>query len=85
MPSKGTVRVWHSTDGWGLIDSADTPGGCFAHFTHIANMSGFRELREGETVEFEFEPGSQDGYDFRALSVQRVSDGAPCHSVDNGS
>jgi cold shock protein len=87
--STGTVRVWYRDEGWGVIDSPDTPGGCFAGFGQLWNdhavpevgpgevyevSGGFRELFEGETVDFEWEhaaaPGSQDGYSFRATTVR---------------
>jgi CspA family cold shock protein len=84
----GTVRIWYRDRGWGVIDSADTPGGCFAHFSDLWSeefpkagpgetievSGGFRELIEGGTVDFEWEPtarpGSQDGYSFRATTVR---------------
>jgi CspA family cold shock protein len=74
--STGTVRVWYRDEGWGVIDSADTPGGCFAHFSHLWNdyevptsgpgevveiSGGFHELFEGETVEFEWEHTAAPG------------------------
>jgi CspA family cold shock protein len=95
----GTVRVWYRDEGWGVIDSPDTPGGCFAHFSHLWSdempnagpgetldvSSGFKELFEGETVDFEWEhtaaPGSQDGYSFRATTVHPRNRQAPPHRV----
>jgi CspA family cold shock protein len=70
MSTVGTVRVWHREEGWGVIDSPDTPGGCWAHFSHLWNdkipepgpgevvevSGGFRKAFEGETVDFEWEP-----------------------------
>lgn len=26
-PTVGTVRTWHDEEGWGVIDSPETPGG----------------------------------------------------------
>ncbi|TMS50409.1 cold shock domain-containing protein [Mycobacterium sp. DBP42] len=72
--STGTVSEWHKSEGWGVINSPDTPGGCFVHFTHIVNQTGFRELQAGEAVQFEWEAGSQDDYNFRALVVRRGGD-----------
>ncbi|MGB3325875.1 MAG: cold shock domain-containing protein [Mycolicibacterium fortuitum] len=72
--STGTVSEWHKSEGWGVIDSPETPGGCFAHFTHIVNQTGFRELEVGEVVQFEWEEGRQDDYNFRALAVHRSGD-----------
>jgi CspA family cold shock protein len=101
MRSTGTVRVWYRDEGWGVIDSPDTPGGCWAGFGQLWNddevpelgpgdvieieiSCGFRELFEGETVDFEWErtsaPGSQDGYSFRATTV-RPHGGRPPHRV----
>jgi CspA family cold shock protein len=64
----GTVREWRSDEGWGVIDSDATPGGCWAHFSSIL-LSGFRSLDPGCPVSFEFEHVEQDGYGFRALAV----------------
>ena len=68
MSTSGIVRVWHSDDGWGVIDSTKTPGGCWAHFSDVA-MDGFRQLEAGLDVEFEWEIVEQDGYSFRATRV----------------
>ena len=37
----GVVREWHSDEGWGVIDSDQTPGGCWAHFSDV-EMDGYR-------------------------------------------
>lgn len=68
MPNMGTVRVWNADEGWGVIDAAEVPGGCWAHFSAIV-AGGYRELAEGQRVAFTAEPGPQDGYDFRAVQV----------------
>lgn len=84
MSSIGTVRFWRESDGWGVIDSPDTPGGCWAHYSHIWSgqrpklgdaeslevTSESRVLRDGETVDFDWESPGQDGYDFRAVDVR---------------
>jgi cold shock protein len=68
---KATVREWYEEEGWGVLDSAETPGGCFAHFSDI-ELDGYRTLENGQTVWIEFEqPGfKQDGYDYRATTVR---------------
>jgi CspA family cold shock protein len=33
--SAATVRKWHAPDGWGVLDSEQTLGGRWAHFSHI--------------------------------------------------
>lgn len=72
----GTVALWHAEEGWGVVSSADTPGGCWTHFSHI-DGGGFRELTAGDAVSFTFErlgPGEeQDGFTFRAVRVTAVS------------
>lgn len=64
------VREWRDEEGWGVLDCAETPGGCFAHFS-VLEMPGFRSLSAGQRVELEWEaPGfTQDGYDYRAVRV----------------
>lgn len=77
--TQGRVSWWDVSAGWGVIDSVSTPGGCFVHFSALPG-SGFRELRAGAVVEFTFEItlGQQDGYGYRAVSVdpstERFSD-----------
>jgi CspA family cold shock protein len=70
MTSTGRVRFWHAEAGWGVIDSTDTPGGCWAHFS-VVSMPGYRTLDAGEIVEFDYEDGGQDGYPFSATQVRR--------------
>jgi uncharacterized RmlC-like cupin family protein/cold shock CspA family protein len=68
MRTTGTVREWHVEEGWGVIDSPDTPGGCWAHYSAI-DMPGYKELAYGSRVLLDAEQASQDGYDFRATWV----------------
>ncbi|GAA4513186.1 hypothetical protein GCM10023191_079910 [Actinoallomurus oryzae] len=51
-----------------MLDSAETPGGCWAHFSNIA-APGYRELNAGQRVRLEWESPGQDRYDFRAIRV----------------
>jgi CspA family cold shock protein len=66
--ARGVVRVWHAAEGWGVIDSVATPGGCWAHFSALA-VAGYREAPAGQAVDFEFEETRQDGFDYRAVRV----------------
>lgn len=68
MVVAGVVREWHSDEGWGVLDSDATPGGCWAHFSSVL-MDGYRTLDTGQPVRFDFEPGRQDGFAFRAVAV----------------
>ena len=55
-------------DGWGVIDSADTPGGCWAHFSMIVS-EGYRSLRAGDHVTFTYEAPGQDGFGYVTIRV----------------
>jgi cold shock protein len=68
MSVDGVVRAWHSDQGWGVIETPDTPGGCWTHFSHIA-MRGHRELVPGQAVALDWEMADQDGYSYRAVRV----------------
>lgn len=69
----GVVREWHDEEGWGVLDSEDTPGGCWAHFSTL-RMAGYRRAEAGQRVDFTYEPGEQDGFNFRALDVTVAGD-----------
>ena len=68
MTSEGEVRVWHAGEGWGVLDSAATPGGCWTHYSAVL-VPGYRALDAGAAVEFTFEAAGQGGYAFRAVEV----------------
>jgi len=68
VPSEGTVRLWSDDEGWGVIDSSDTPGGCWVHFSNVVS-DGRGSLTPDAPVTFTYEALSQDGFDFRAVLV----------------
>lgn len=68
MTSTGQIRSWDAEEGWGVIDSPETPGGCWLHFSAWLTEKD-REPPPGTPVEFVYEAGRQDGYDFRALQA----------------
>lgn len=68
MTTRGIVREWRDEEGWGVIDSQDTPSGCWAHFSHVI-MQGYTSLTPGQPVEMEWEMFGQDGYTYRAVRV----------------
>lgn len=84
MTSEGVVAVWHGEEGWGVIESSDTPTGCWVHFSNIWTLEHpplargesiqirgqSSNLQVGETVDFDWEPVRQDGYSFRAVDVR---------------
>nr|WP_080678637.1 cold shock domain-containing protein [Rhodococcus pyridinivorans] len=70
-PTTGIVRLWNDEDGWGVIDSPQTPGGCWAHFSHIV-AEGFRTVDVGADVTFEWQQvTNQDGYRYCATQVEQ--------------
>jgi CspA family cold shock protein len=65
----GVVREYDDREGVGVIDSLDTPGGCWFHFSMI-EVPGWKTLLAGQLVRFTFESEvEQDGFVFRALQV----------------
>jgi CspA family cold shock protein len=68
MVSTGRVRDFSQAEGVGVIDSQDTPAGCWVHFSAVA-VEGYKSLAAGQAVEFDWEAFRQDGYDFRAVRV----------------
>jgi cold shock protein len=62
------VRVWHDAEGWGVVDCAGTPGGCWVGFGDVL-VGGVRTLQPGQEVELEHEPAAQDGCAYRAVRV----------------
>ncbi|MEV4345709.1 cold shock domain-containing protein [Actinoplanes sp. NPDC049596] len=66
--STGVIREWNGDEGWGVIDSTETPGGCWAHFSAAA-VDGYVSFGSGERVDFEWEAPGQDGFPFRALKL----------------
>lgn len=71
MIAVGIVREWSEVDGWGVVDSSETPGGCWTHFSHVA-VDGYRVLRPGQRVRFEWTAPGQDGFAYRAVRVWPV-------------
>ena len=68
---QAVVRDWFPDEGWGVVDSPDTPGGCWVHFSRVQSR-GLRELVPGETVALEFEHGDQHGFRYRAITARPV-------------
>jgi cold shock protein len=66
--TSGVVREWHRDEGWGVVDSPATPGGCWVHFGAVL-VPGYAELRVGERVTLDVEPAEQDGFSFRATEA----------------
>lgn len=65
MAVRAVTREWSDDGGWGVLDCAQTPGGCWAHYSAVA-VEGHRTLTVGTEVWLEWETADQDGYAFRA-------------------
>jgi CspA family cold shock protein len=66
MPTVGTVKWFNATKGYGFI-AQDGGEDVFVHFSAI-EMSGYRELHEGQRVQFEIENDPR-GKGLRAANV----------------
>lgn len=81
---RASVREWYADEGWGVLESPETPGGCWVHFSVIESRpiesqastykTTYKTLTVGESVELEWGSPGQDGFDFRARAVRRLSD-----------
>ena len=80
--SVGTVKFFRPEKGWGAISCTELPPGmdAWVHFS-VIEMPGYRQLTEGEVVDFEYEPAVQDSFRFRATRVWR-RDPTPRPAVD---
>ncbi|MGW8374784.1 cold-shock protein [Streptomyces sp. ODS28] len=54
----GTVKWFNSEKGFGFIEQDGGGADVFAHYSNI-NATGFRELIEGQKVEFEVVQGTK--------------------------
>ena len=68
-----------------MIDSAETPGGCWVHFSMIVS-EGFRSLDPGDHVTFTYEAVGQDGFGYRAVTVwpPGIGPGMPPRPASDG-
>lgn len=58
MATTGTVKWFNATKGFGFITPEDGTPDVFVHHTDIA-AEGYRELTEGQRVEFSVEAGTK--------------------------
>lgn len=50
--SKGKVKYFNQSKGWGIIAGEDVAQDVYVHHTSI-DMEGFKTLREGQEVQFQ--------------------------------
>lgn len=74
--ARGIVKFWKADKGWGAIMSDALPGGgdAFAHFSAIVG-DGYRDLHDGDVVDFDFVAARQDSFQFQATRVAFVESG----------
>ncbi len=58
MRTRGTVKWFNDSKGFGFITREDGGKDCFVHHTAISG-SGFKSLREGQKVEFDVVEGQK--------------------------
>ena len=56
--NKGTVKWFNAQKGFGFITNEADGEDVFVHFSAL-NMDGFKELKDGERVEFEVVEGEK--------------------------
>jgi cold shock protein len=71
---RGTVKFFKPEKGWGGIQSVDAPGDVWVHCS-VIEMPGFRTLTEGQEVEFRYQAGRQDSWNYRATWVRPLAAG----------
>ena len=73
----GTVKWFNSEKGFGFIQQENGPD-VFVHYSSI-DMSGYRSLEEGQTVEFEVTEGPKGllAEEVRAVGVDVSAVNAP--------
>ena len=49
---RAQVREWHEDLGWGVLDSPDTPGGCWVHYSVIDTPHRVESSHGGEVYEY---------------------------------
>jgi cold shock protein len=73
MRAHGVVSSWNDYEGWGVLESSETPGGCWVHYSEL-DRSLDRRLDLGQAVTFDYVEVDQDGFRWRAERV--VPDGS---------
>ncbi len=67
--NNGTVKWFNSEKGFGFLSNDNGGEDVFVHFSAL-NMDGFKELKDGERVEFEVTEGEKGP---QAANVSRIA------------
>lgn len=81
--TRGIVRIWHTNQGWGVFDSDETPGGCWAEAGAMMPTAQQQDLRGGNSVRFNWSNISDhpiEGYEYRAHDFEVEVD---THDLDD--
>lgn len=70
---RGRIKLWKSDKGWGGIESDETPGDVWLHFSNV-EMEGYVDLKPGQLVDFRYEHVGQDSWDYRATWARPVTE-----------
>ena len=66
--SQGTVKWFNAEKGYGFIANEEGGDDVFVHFSAI-QAEGYRKLKEGQKVSFEFETDPKNPEKLRAVNV----------------
>jgi len=69
VSAEATVRSWDDEQGWGVLESDTTPGGCWTHWS-VLDFDGYRARSCGQKVRLKAESPGQDGFPWRAIRVR---------------
>jgi len=58
MATRGTVKWFNSSKGFGFIEPSGGGNDVFAHYSEI-EMDGYKTLNEGQEVEYDLEDGDK--------------------------
>lgn len=74
-------RAWHNDLSRDVLDSAETPAGCWTHYSVIetrlivctdgGEVHEFKSLRAGDAVDLDGEHPGQDGFAYRGVTVRK--------------
>lgn len=71
---RGTVKFFHTEKGYGFIAPENGQRDIFVHYSAIQDQHGFKNLNEGDEVEFSVEQSDKGP---RAAEVTRISAAGP--------